>query len=477
MFRPQKALLGLIALSTGAWVVAHARQTNTERPRVVLTDREAFLLADAEMIAGSEVTGLAPSPEGRYVLAVRTRRELPALLSAPGQEPPGGDVSLVLWNSRTRSAVPLWRRPLGTGSIQAIAWLSGSDLALITARVSQTLPGGGKATQRVLMLADSSRAAVRAIANLSESESLDISPTQPLAVLRDVQFGETGGQPALRIVRSNGSVRTVPGLPKNSGWNITEVHWSTDGSSLYFVAHERPAPTPPGEATTAPRRRAVPKWHALDLRTATVRPLSRKPASLAEPRAVFSEKQPALPVRIKQGMATAKEENTTQTLRPLWLESAAESEEPRALLAPDSRMGLLLPDGTAAIYLSGGALYAVPILRVDKNAFLEARRNAQKVATMSNAKQLGTALMMYAQDYDENFPLAGDTKGQLLPYVKNEAIFNNPATGSYGFAFTYSGSGGLAGILSPAETIIGYVSGPGGRAIIYADGHVKWKDD
>jgi hypothetical protein len=39
------------------------------------------------------------------------------------------------------------------------------------------------------------------------------------------------------------------------------------------------------------------------------------------------------------------------------------------------------------------------------------------------------------------------------------------------------GGGSLASIDAPAETIIGYVTGPGGRAAIYADGHVKWQND
>lgn len=28
-----------------------------------------------------------------------------------------------------------------------------------------------------------------------------------------------------------------------------------------------------------------------------------------------------------------------------------------------------------------------------------------------------------------------------------------------------------------AETELGYVTGPGGRAVIYVDGHVKWVED
>jgi len=53
-------------------------------------------------------------------------------------------------------------------------------------------------------------------------------------------------------------------------------------------------------------------------------------------------------------------------------------------------------------------------------------------------------------------------------------VFNNPATGQPGFSFALSGEK-LSSITNPADTILGYVTGPGGRAIIYVDGHVKWE--
>ena len=60
------------------------------------------------------------------------------------------------------------------------------------------------------------------------------------------------------------------------------------------------------------------------------------------------------------------------------------------------------------------------------------------------------------------------------PYLKNPSVFENPGTGDNGFVYSYGGPTGLAQITSPATTQLGYVSGPGGRAIIWADGHVTW---
>lgn len=85
--------------------------------------------------------------------------------------------------------------------------------------------------------------------------------------------------------------------------------------------------------------------------------------------------------------------------------------------------------------------------------FAQARDSARQSACLSNEKQLGTALMMYAQDYDENLPSwpyagASDIRKSptftsgwgysiwvpaLMPYVKNEGVFscpNGPKTGT-----------------------------------------------
>jgi prepilin-type N-terminal cleavage/methylation domain-containing protein/prepilin-type processing-associated H-X9-DG protein len=84
--------------------------------------------------------------------------------------------------------------------------------------------------------------------------------------------------------------------------------------------------------------------------------------------------------------------------------------------------------------------------------FAQARDAARQSTCLNNSKQLGTALMMYAQDYDEALPSApfrGGAGGyfshpqykdwgysiwvvMLMPYVKNDGVFacpNGPTTG------------------------------------------------
>jgi prepilin-type N-terminal cleavage/methylation domain-containing protein/prepilin-type processing-associated H-X9-DG protein len=73
--------------------------------------------------------------------------------------------------------------------------------------------------------------------------------------------------------------------------------------------------------------------------------------------------------------------------------------------------------------------------------FAQAREKARQTACLSNLKQIGTALLMYTQDYDEMFPVrygSGDPvdfengyqrnwKNMLMPYIKSKQVFACPS--------------------------------------------------
>lgn len=100
--------------------------------------------------------------------------------------------------------------------------------------------------------------------------------------------------------------------------------------------------------------------------------------------------------------------------------------------------------------------------------FARARENARRTSCISNGKQIGLALMMYAQDYDDNLPLYYFTGSvsyswnwPVMPYIKNDQVFICPsatAQPNYWCGPTYisywsSGSWGYNGYLGISTAV------------------------
>jgi prepilin-type N-terminal cleavage/methylation domain-containing protein/prepilin-type processing-associated H-X9-DG protein len=84
--------------------------------------------------------------------------------------------------------------------------------------------------------------------------------------------------------------------------------------------------------------------------------------------------------------------------------------------------------------------------------FAQAREKARQAACLSNMKQVGTALMMYAQDYDETLPVQPNEVPKfwldtapanwcqaVFPYVKSRQVYVCPSAGKE----TWPGAGGI----------------------------------
>ncbi len=94
--------------------------------------------------------------------------------------------------------------------------------------------------------------------------------------------------------------------------------------------------------------------------------------------------------------------------------------------------------------------------------FAKAREKARQSSCSSNHKQLGLALLQYAQDYDETLPTRYDSNALkqwsevCQPYIKNTQCLVCPSTNnsSIGYADGYLNRQSLGSIVSPAETIM-----------------------
>jgi prepilin-type N-terminal cleavage/methylation domain-containing protein/prepilin-type processing-associated H-X9-DG protein len=101
--------------------------------------------------------------------------------------------------------------------------------------------------------------------------------------------------------------------------------------------------------------------------------------------------------------------------------------------------------------------------------FAQAREKARGISCVSNMKQLGTSVAMYAQDYDETFPIGVQNDWnnswpvEVQPYVKSYDVFRCPddsnmtqpdwTKGWAGIPISYTANGVIAWNGSSNETI------------------------
>jgi len=144
--------------------------------------------------------------------------------------------------------------------------------------------------------------------------------------------------------------------------------------------------------------------------------------------------------------------------------------------------------------------------------FARAREAARTSSCLSNTKQIGSATMMYVQDYDEIFPWMwqggagsawvhipdGETTASnyytwaefIYPYVKNKGVFQCPskkyptqaqmAYNTFPFSYYYNGAAGvgvsgaaMAAVEAPATTVLVYDGMGSMDAWWYANDHAS----
>lgn len=104
-------------------------------------------------------------------------------------------------------------------------------------------------------------------------------------------------------------------------------------------------------------------------------------------------------------------------------------------------------------------------------------KKARQHAVLTDARMIGVALVMYAQDSADWLPPNDDAKWYLSGYLKkdNPTAFDplgdvNPEGGPVHLTITGKQLKGL-----PHNTVVGYKVGPDCEADIFADGRVKWQ--
>lgn len=133
-----------------------------------------------------------------------------------------------------------------------------------------------------------------------------------------------------------------------------------------------------------------------------------------------------------------------------------------------------------------GAKWGIDILTLQKTVFAKAQEQSQRAICLSNLKQIGLALHMYAEDHKNEFP---EDIRQLYPsYILTREVLKCPGDKTTPeiqkvepdtpISYTY-----VKGLSrknpNPSKTIVLYDSSPDyhdgeGRNVLFLDGHVEW---
>ncbi|MBC7809071.1 MAG: hypothetical protein H7145_23290 [Akkermansiaceae bacterium] len=468
--------------------------------RAVVSGDNAYVLGPVETITDVIRMGkpVASPDDGAVLIAVYKNRPYPrvALTLADveaGTPRRSAERNLIYWDVRTRVAKTILREtntPEMESTIDGIQWLPETPIALVTIVRTNLADGTG---QRSLMRVDAAVGTVRRVAGLESTSGVVISPTQPLAYIENEAVeagdGKPGVPPTLQTYTSQGLGRLI-----RLDEGIGALEWALDGKSVYAtrviervegkrksralltlvnlttgeVTHPEKLPTAHNS-----RIKSSPAPKA-DWAIAPVTTKIRFPGPGGQP-------QDTTALWIQAAPSLAALTNPNKEVIPVSPAPANNRAFADALLIATNVQveGYLVRGNTAVIlFTRDNSLCAAPVFRLTKSEFEQGLRQRQQDVTISNARQLGLSIIMYTQDYDENYPLPGSGVAKAIePYTKSSTLFTNPVTGAQGFVYTLTGSTAMVDMAEPATTQLGYLSGPGGRAIIWADGRVTWQDD
>ncbi|HEX5324500.1 MAG TPA: hypothetical protein VFW40_11985 [Capsulimonadaceae bacterium] len=156
-------------------------------------------------------------------------------------------------------------------------------------------------------------------------------------------------------------------------------------------------------------------------------------------------------------------------------------------LTPDSKLSLCLLNIHSIGALNDIHSFDIDeVLSVNKTmqsmieTYDKGQQDAEKAAQVeNNLRQLGLALMQFAQDHDSRFPpmkTAAAAKKALMRYARNEAIFTDPRSATAFMPNPRLSGKSLADIDQPASTPAFWdpkANDQGQIYVCFADGHVK----
>ena len=445
------ALLAIVSLaSSSIWA-----QLDPQKD-FVATSTDAYLMLPPELICGPKVMRMDWSQDGERLAVLRVFQKMSAAeVSSSYTAGPGAldepETQISTWNTKTDKIAMPFRLKASEGSVENLNWVAGSSSLVVEAQLTNQ-PSEPAST--IILISGTGQPKTVKVLNPDEYSQIVPSPTKPTVAFMLHTLPKRNGagavlstaMPTLRFFGVDGVLSAPITAPSTN----CQIRWSANGQ-LYLESYSR--------VQGSNKMRA--QWYLVNRRSMTVESTD-PPADLAK---FIPIKAPIVVSDLTAKTAVHKVgvEAPTVILTP---ESATGDAE-FGVVTTDGKGGDLAPYETAVGFVSQGNAMVRPLAKVPLEAFRQAKLAALRTKLLTQAKQVGLALLMGCNDNGDNFPTnQGNWQAGLLQYSNDSNVFD-------GFNYTFGG-GNASDIESPATTVLGYIDGPGGRAVVYTDGHAKW---
>jgi hypothetical protein len=464
------ALLGLataVCLLAWGWLRQPDKKFTSNLPIAVLIGEQGgYLLTPPEFVAQPFIRRIEWSPDGNYAVLFQTalRAETPTLDDAVMRH------RVLLWNRKTRRLSVLWEsaqtdREVNPNRGFQVAFVGKAPLCLFAVRVWDEAKQDDLWKAYVATIGGQ----VKLLGEYREAWLL-APPAEDIGYILVAESENLLYTRLYAPVGANGMLANFQPVPEDL--DITALYaysarrgnpdlWYEDGKQMLLSSFGPPIAVPEADGV---QYRLEPIYSLWNLRANQVQPIDN-----ARARYYRVNRETLLHARSERH-SLQHAGNPAETAAT-WLHEG----ERAVLVASDSALAEVAPQGDAILYMAHGAAFYREIRRTSADTIREMQDRADREQYLKNAKQIAIALLMYVQDYDERFPPNFGDEGVaqvLLPYLKDMGIFE--VNGAFAFRYRMDGQW-MGDIQDVVSTEAGYLELPNGRVVIYADGHAKWQ--
>jgi|GEM_PF-6750600 len=369
-----------------------------------------------------------------------------------------------VWDTISRKMVTLWQGSGELNQFDNYHWLATSKKIYFeietTELDSNLMPNGDVTTCDLADAASGNVLVLESFSNPRDSSvpgstvtsywASSFSPSEGLFVLTGSKSTQPplGVRPSEKDFQTESTVRDESGaivrnLPKFDLSSAPDFAWGPNGTDVYGVTQGN---------------KGTNQYYLLQE--------AGKADKLPNPPALFVAPKELKPFEMQNVPSKLLVATRPGGLYEVRLEGEKPTIQNDALVSVTKIPGELSADFKSIFYNADDSIYLRRIEPCDWAA-IQPLVQAEIARLISNAKQIVLSMMMFAGDDNDNLPGAGGWQNSIYPYSKNSSIFD-------GFVYTPPANLNMDQIAEPASTILGYINGPGGQAVAYTDGHVRW---